>query len=322
MKELVSYTASVEEELKRILAPERTPTELYGPVNYMLSMGGKRMRPVLTLMSCELFGGSAEDALPAAAGIELFHNFTLLHDDIMDNAPLRRNKETVHRKWNSSTAILSGDVMLVEAYRSVARTKQEKLGSVLDIFSHTAVRVCEGQQLDMNYEKRNISIDEYLQMIEMKTAVLLAASLKIGAVIGNAGKADAEDIYTFGKNIGIAFQLQDDLLDVYGDEKKTGKQRGGDIMANKKTFLFLKAMQLADRYTKEELLNWTQSDDGAKKVEAIISIYDLLNISKETEKIIAMHAAFAFGMLDKIREAPERKAPLKGLAESLMNREF
>ena len=310
----------IDEELKNNSSVSSLP-ELYEPVCYMLSLGGKRMRPVLTLLACEMFGGKTEDALPAAIGIELFHNFTLMHDDIMDKAPLRRNNETVFKKWNENIAILSGDVLLVRAYQNISKTKNEKLKQILEIFSKTAVKVCEGQQLDMNYEKQNIGIEQYLKMIEMKTAVLLAASLKIGAVIGNAGKKDSENIFEFGKNTGLAFQLRDDLLDVYGEEKKTGKQKGGDIIANKKTFLFLKAIEKADRYKKEELLNWTQSADAKEKVEAVKAIYDFLDIKSETEKVIKNYSEKAFSHLDKILTNPEKKQMLRKLVKNLKQRE-
>jgi len=320
VKNIVTYRNLIEEELKKNSSQKNFPLELYEPIEYMLSLGGKRVRPILVLLSCEMAGGKVEDALPAAIGIELFHNFSLVHDDIMDNAPLRRNQKTVFEKWNRNIAVLSGDAMLVRAYQYLAKTKTDKLEKILKIFSETAIKVCEGQQLDMNYEKQNISIDEYLQMIEKKTAVLLAASLKIGATIGGANENDSEEFYEFGKNIGIAFQLQDDLLDVYGDTQKIGKQNGGDIIAGKKTFLFLKAIE---KGKKNELENcFADEKDKQAKVDSVKVIYDSANIKTETEQIIQLYSAKAFSFLDKIPIDSDKKAPLKSLAESLMIREY
>jgi geranylgeranyl diphosphate synthase type II len=222
------------------------PAELYEPISYLMQLGGKRMRPVLVLISTELFGADVLKALDAAIGIELFHNFTLMHDDIMDKAPLRRGNPTVHVKWNESAAILSGDVMFVEAYKLMIKVEDSILRDVLDIFSDTASGVCQGQQADMNFEKRDhVGLDEYIEMIRLKTAVLLAGSMQIGALIGGAEKEQADLLYEFGENLGLAFQLQDDILDVYGDPEKFGKQVGGDILADKKTFLLIKARELA-----------------------------------------------------------------------------
>ena len=238
-----------------------TPAELYEPVRYMLSIGGKRIRPLFVLMSCNLFGGKTKDAIPSALAIELFHNFTLIHDDIMDNATLRRNNLTVHSKWNNNIAILSGDVMMIQAYQSIAESKllSRIFDSVLSVFNQMAIKICEGQQLDLNYEQeRKISIPQYYKMIELKTAVLLASCMKIGSLTGGATKEDANNLYEFGKNIGMAFQLQDDLLDVYGDTEKFGKQKGGDIIANKKTFLLCKAQELcsSNRSMNKEMERW------------------------------------------------------------------
>ena len=233
------------------------PAELYEPIRYMLSLGGKRIRPLFVLMACDLLNGKTEDALPAAIAAELFHNFTLVHDDIMDGAPLRRNKPTVHSKWNSSTAILSGDVMMVKAYQLLSKNKM--YDTLLPVFNEMAVKVCEGQQWDLNYEQLfKISVLQYFKMIELKTAVLLAACMKMGSLIAGAKKETADLLYEFGKNTGMAFQLQDDLLDVYGEEEKFGKQKGGDILANKKTFLLLKASDIAtsNHYLREELEQW------------------------------------------------------------------
>ena len=233
------------------------PAELYEPISYLMQLGGKRMRPVLVLIATEMFDGNVLKALDAAIGIELFHNFTLMHDDIMDKAPLRRGKPTVHAKWNESAAILSGDVMFVEAYKLMIKVEDSILREVLAIFSDTASGVCQGQQADMNFEKRDeVSLAEYLEMIRQKTAVLLAGSMQIGALIGGAVPDQANLLYEFGENLGLAFQLQDDILDVYGNPEKFGKQVGGDILSNKKTFMLIKAKELATGNTKSEIEPW------------------------------------------------------------------
>lgn len=301
------------------------PRELYSPVNYILSLGGKRMRPALVLAGCELFGGDAEKAVDAALAVEVFHNFTLVHDDIMDKAPLRRNQPTVHKKWDEGIAILSGDAMLVQAYQLLCKTESPALPQLLNVFSKTAIQVCEGQQLDMNYEKAHkISIPQYLHMIQLKTAVLLAASLKIGALIGGAREEDAQHLYEFGNNIGIAFQLQDDVLDVYGDER-FGKQVGGDIISNKKTWLLLKALEMStgNRYMAEELQQWifAPSFEPQDKVKAVTDIYNFLGVRKLAEKEMSRFYQRALKHLDEIPVSEELKRPLKGFAENLMVRE-
>jgi len=301
-----------------------TPTGLYQPIEYMLSLGGKRTRPALALMGCELFDGNSQEVLPAALAIELFHNFTLMHDDIMDNAPLRRNKSTVHKKWDQNTAILSGDVMLVHVYSLLERIKTEKFPAVFSIFNRTASQVCEGQQLDMDFEKeKQVSIGQYLHMIELKTAVLLGASLEIGAILANASEDDAKRLFEFGKELGIAFQLQDDMLDVYGDEKKFGKQKGGDIIDNKKTFLLIRALELSTAYQKEELLNWMMAGerDGAEKIIAVTALYESLNIRDHAKKEMDAHFEKALKSLAGITLPETKKAPLRKLAQALMNRE-
>ena len=237
-----------------------SPKELYEPIAYMLAMGGKRIRPNLLLISCKLFNGNLKDALPAAIAIELFHGFTLIHDDITDNAPLRRNKPSVHAKWNSNIALLSGDAMLIKAYEYIAKVPGAHLPIVLSIFNDTALKVCEGQQFDMNYEtQKKVSIDDYLHMISLKTAALLATSLEMGAILGGASAKDAVRMKVFGGNIGMLFQLQDDILDVFGEQEKVGKQTGGDIINNKKTFLLLKALELAKGNTLKELIHLLSS---------------------------------------------------------------
>jgi geranylgeranyl diphosphate synthase type II len=300
------------------------PAELYEPISYLMQLGGKRMRPVLVLVSTELFGGDVLKALDAAVGIELFHNFTLMHDDIMDKAPLRRGNPTVHVKWNESAAILSGDVMFVEAYKLMIRVDDSILRKVLDIFSDTASGVCQGQQADMNFEKRDqVSLEEYIEMIRLKTAVLLAGSMQIGALIGGAEKDQADLLYEFGENLGLAFQLQDDILDVYGDPEKFGKQVGGDILADKKTFLLIKARELAKGESASELDKWLNKPDvlPGNKVNAITSIYNSLGVRKLAEAEMETYVRKALNALDKITVEPSKKVLLKGFAEQLLIRE-
>jgi geranylgeranyl diphosphate synthase, type II len=300
------------------------PLELYEPIRYIMALGGKRMRPALLLMACDLFDGSIIKALKPAVGIELFHNFTLMHDDIMDKAPLRRGSSTVHEKWNESIAILSGDVMLVEAYQLMMNVDDDILREVLSIFSQTATGVCEGQQIDMNFESLGeVSINEYIEMIRLKTAVLLAGSLKIGALIGKADSEDAEALYKFGENLGLAFQLQDDILDVYGDPEKFGKQVGGDIIANKKTFLLIKAIELADDLDKEELNYWLNEEnaDSEVKVKAVTDVYNRLGIRQLAEHEMNTFAEKALSALEKIQADADKKKVLRVFAEQLLIRE-
>lgn len=307
------------------------PAELYEPIRYMLSLGGKRIRPLFVLMACDLFGENAEKAIHVALATELFHNFTLVHDDIMDNAPLRRNKPTVHSKWNNSTAILSGDVMMVKACQLIGKSKltTEVFQAVLASFNEMAVKVCEGQQWDLNYEQMHkISIPQYFQMIELKTAVLIAACMKMGALIGGASAEDAKNLYDFGKNTGIAFQLQDDLLDVYGEEEKFGKLKGGDIIANKKTFLLLKASDIAssNHYLSEELYQWmgirtNNEKDSREKVQAVIKIYDFVNIKKVTEDEINSYHKKALVSLEKVSAPSEKKKFLAAFTSILLQRQ-
>jgi geranylgeranyl diphosphate synthase type II len=325
MNKFEHYQHVIEEGLSHIPLSGKPP-ELYEPIRYMLALGGKRMRPVLTLFGCDLFDGQTDLALPAALGLELFHNFTLVHDDIMDKAPLRRNKPTVHEKWDQSIGILSGDAMFVKACQQMCRVEPAHLVEVMRIFNETALFVCEGQQLDMNYEKQHkIRIQEYLKMIELKTAVLLAGSLKIGAVIGGAKAEDANALYEFGKHLGIAFQLQDDILDVYGDAGIFGKQTGGDIISNKKTFLLLKAIEVSERmpYKREELLQWINAPhfDPKDKVEAVTEIYNFLNIRSLARAEMETHYQKGLKLLNDIPVSEEKKLTLKQLADSLMVRE-
>jgi len=300
------------------------PAELYEPISYLMQLGGKRMRPVLVLISAELFDGNVLNALNAAIGIELFHNFTLMHDDIMDKAPLRRGKPTVHAKWNESAAILSGDVMFVEAYKLMIKVDNSILREVLAIFSNTASGVCQGQQADMNFEKRDdVSLPEYLEMIRQKTAVLLAGSMQIGALIGGAAQEQARLLYEFGENLGLAFQLQDDILDVYGNPEKFGKQVGGDILSNKKTFMLIKAKELAKGSTRSELNEWLKrSDDPLAKVNAVTLIYNLLEVRKLAEIEMEEYVNKALRALDMILVDRSKKELLRAFAEQLLIREY
>jgi geranylgeranyl diphosphate synthase type II len=300
------------------------PAELYEPISYLMQLGGKRMRPVLVLISTELFDGNILNALDAAIGIELFHNFTLMHDDIMDKAPLRRGKPTVHAKWNESAAILSGDVMFVEAYKLMIKVDNSILREVLAIFSNTASGVCQGQQADMNFENRDdVSLPEYLEMIRQKTAVLLAGSMQIGALIGGAAQEQAKLLYEFGENLGLAFQLQDDILDVYGNPEKFGKQVGGDILSNKKTFMLIKAKELAIGNTRSELNEWLKrSDDPLAKVNAVTLIYNLLEVRKLAEIEMEEYVKKALRALDMISVEHSKKELLRGFAEQLLIREY
>ncbi|MBL0330741.1 MAG: polyprenyl synthetase family protein [Bacteroidetes bacterium] len=292
-----------------------------------MSLGGKRLRPVLVFIATDMFDGDAAKALHPALAIELFHNFTLVHDDLMDKAPLRRNQPTVHEKWNNNIAILSGDAMMVRAYQELCLADPSMLPQLLEIFSDTAVKVCEGQQYDMNYESMTkVSIQQYIKMIELKTAVLLGGALKIGAVIGGAREEDAQRLYDFGKHIGIAFQLQDDILDVYADASKFGKQKGGDIIANKKTYLLLKAIEMAEsnRYMKEELHQWIAAPqfDAKEKVEAVINIYNFLNVKELARTEMQKHYELALTFLKDIPVSESKKQSLIAFAESLMVREM
>ena len=251
---------------------KKKPHKLYDPIAYTMSHGGKRLRPLLTLLACDLFSGDVEKALYPALAIEVFHNFTLVHDDIMDKAPLRRGKETVYKKWDSNIAILSGDTMFALAYQYALNTDSNLVPKILSVFSQAAIEVCEGQQFDMDFETSpSVSIDEYLEMIRLKTAVLIAVSLQIGAIIGDASEEEIIEMYNFGNNLGMAFQLKDDLLDVYGEQEKFGKKTGGDIVANKKTYLFLKALELCDSDNRQ-ILNDTYNNSGVLLVEVELII--------------------------------------------------
>lgn len=298
-----------------------TPKELYDPANYMLSLGGKRLRPVLVLMAHEMFGGNAEDALSAALAVEVFHNFTLVHDDIMDKAPLRRGKPTVHKKWDETVAILSGDLMMIRATELLCETRVKDLRTLLQLFNQTAIEVCEGQQWDMNYEMQNeVSAEEYIHMISLKTAVLLGCSLKLGALIAGSSAEDAESIYAFGKKIGIAFQIQDDMLDSFGEGEEVGKKIGGDIASNKKTILLIDALNQADPKQKqaiESLLNQPASD---AKIKAMLTLFEQLGVRQLAETRKNQFLEEAFFHLDAIRLPKERSQVLRQMATELMVR--
>ena len=301
----------------------KEPKNLYDPINYILELGGKRMRPVLTLMTAEIFDTKFKKALPAALAVEVFHNFSLIHDDIMDDAPLRRGKVTVHEKWDINTGILSGDAMLILAYQNFEQYQPKIFRKLAKLFSKTALEVCEGQQWDVDFEKRtDVSISEYLQMIEYKTAVLVAAAMKMGAIIAETSKETANLIYDFGLNLGLAFQLQDDYLDAFGDPKTFGKQVGGDIIENKKTYLYLKAIEFASEAEQSELLQLfsIQPDDTTEKIKSAKAIFNSSGASQATQLAIQEYTLKAFETLDKIDLNKEKKAILKTFGENLMER--
>ncbi|MFZ4399785.1 MAG: polyprenyl synthetase family protein [Bacteroidales bacterium] len=303
---------------------EGNPSLLYEPINYTLSQGGKRIRPVLTLLACELFGGNIEKAVYPAIGMEIFHNFTLLHDDIMDKAPIRRGKDTVYKKWNTNIAILSGDTMFAMAYEYILKTEIKFIPDILHVLSRTAIEVCEGQQFDMNFETDdNISISDYIEMIRLKTAVLLGGSLKIGAIIGGANSESANNIYDFGINIGLAFQLKDDLLDVFSEVEKFGKITGGDILTNKKTYLYLKAFELAKGVQLQKLKHsFSLSENNSQqKIDSVKSIYNELEIESLTISEMQLYYDKAIECLNKINIEPIYKKSIISFAELLMGRE-
>jgi geranylgeranyl diphosphate synthase type II len=297
------------------------PKQLYDASQYLLTVKGKRIRPVMCLMANEMFETISEDAYSVAMAIELFHNFTLIHDDIMDRAPLRRGIETVHKKYGESTALLAGDVMLISAYENLNRIKSAYLHPILNLFGATAKKVCEGQQLDMEFEKSDqVSLDEYVRMIGLKTSALLAASLQMGAILGGAGLGNQDHLYEFGKNLGIAFQVQDDYLDVFGDPQKFGKKQGGDIMANKKTFLWLRAMETASVQQKNKLAELLFRDDK-DKIEEVLQIYQSCNIEAWAKELKQKYYSIAMEHLEEIAVVSVRKKPLQQLAEYLMERD-
>lgn len=323
MQEISEISSKLNESINKLnLSGE--PNGLYEPIRYILSLGGKRIRPLMTLLGAEMFDHTPYNALPQALAIEVFHNFTLLHDDIMDDAPLRRNKETVHLKWNVNTGILSGDAMLIKAYQLLSASPPIYLSEILTLFNDTALGVCEGQQMDMEFETRNkVSISEYLEMIRLKTAVLLACALKTGSIIGGANESDSDKMYKIGESLGLAFQLQDDILDAFGTEK-VGKRKGGDIISNKKTFLLIKAEQLATGTDSEELQKWISATnfDETEKVNAVLAIFEKLKIEELATAEMKKYSSKATDLLQEIDLPEEKKQNLKHIITNLLIREF
>lgn len=299
------------------------PDSLYEPIDYIMSIGGKRLRPMLVLLAAQLYGKHASEVIDAAVGIEVFHNFTLMHDDIMDHAPIRRGKSTVHTRWSISTAILSGDTMMVMAYDYLLRNPAENIVDILNTFNQTAREVCEGQQYDMDFEQRlDVSIDEYMEMIRLKTSVLMAASLKIGGQFAGAPAGDLDNLYRFGEKIGLAFQLKDDLLDVFGDVEKFGKQTGNDIISNKKTFLLVKCLTDADANDKADIIKWLNTNHSPEdKIEAIKSYYRKYRIEEKTNETIEILYLEGMEFLEMIRVDSNLKTPLYQFTDSLKLRD-
>jgi geranylgeranyl diphosphate synthase type II len=312
----------LEERIQAIIYKQQ-PAELYQPITYTLQSKGKRIRPILTLIACQMFSEKFENAISPAIGFEVFHNFTLLHDDIMDNAPVRRGMPTVHEKWNANTAILSGDAMMIEAYKFVCQTPTNHLSKVLSLFSDTALAVCEGQMFDMQFETREqVSESEYMEMIRLKTAVLLATCLKAGAIIGEASDADAERLYKFGINLGLAFQLKDDWLDTFGNSQEFGKKIGGDIVENKKTYLLIKALEKANENEKKELLSWLRKKEfvEAEKIKAVKQLFKNLMVDEITQNKVEEYSKLAFENLKQVTVSEEKKKMLESLGQELLGR--
>jgi geranylgeranyl diphosphate synthase, type II len=319
LKTLEEVISIVQNEVKEINYLGE-PKELYEPMNYVLQLGGKRLRPVTVLLAANLFSDNISLAIPAAKAIEVFHNFTLVHDDIMDDAPLRRGKQTVHEKWNDNVAILSGDSLLIKSYDHFLEGNYKNLIEILTTFNTTAIEVCEGQQLDMNYETRSdVTIDDYIKMIRLKTSVLLGGAMKIGALLAESNSADAEHLYDFGVNIGLAFQLQDDYLDCFGDPEKFGKQIGGDIISNKKTFMMLKALELD---SSGELNKWIEKEsfNSSEKVVVVKELYKTLKVDDLASELMDEYYSKGLESLAAISIADEKKIMLKSFAAQLMKR--
>ena len=299
-----------------------SPATLYDPGEYFLALGGKRVRPIMCLMGNELFNEINPDAYHVANAIELFHNFTLIHDDIMDAAPLRRGMETVHKKYGESTALLTGDVMMIQSYEYLNKIQGNNIHSILQLFNRTAKEVCEGQQLDMDFEKKeHVSLDEYIEMISLKTSVLLAASLEMGAILGGASAGNRDHLYAFGKNLGIAFQIQDDYLDAFGDPEKFGKDVGGDIRQNKKTFLLLHALEVAEEEQKVQLLQMMQ-ENPSDKVEKVLAIFKACNVDEWAKSLKEKYLQTALHHLEDIAVVSNRKKALVELADFLIQRDY
>ena len=321
MKPFQAYLDTVNQAIAAIPYPQQ-PSQLYEPIAYHMALGGKRVRPVLALMACDALGGDTAAALDAAVGIEMFHNFTLLHDDVMDNADVRRGKPTVHRRWNDNTAILSGDTMLTIATQYIARTANWQ---VMDLFNKTAIEIYEGQQWDMDYEERNdVTVEEYINMIRLKTSVLLGCALKTGALIARADDKDADMIYQAGVNMGLAFQLRDDVLDVWGDPVTFGKEIGGDIMNNKKTFLLINAMQLATGDNADELRHWLNDPYTSRedKVAGVTALYERLGVRQMAEDAITGYNDLAVAAFNQLKISDDDKASFIALANKLSGRTY
>lgn len=323
---MIYTSAELENKINLAIAElnfRKEPDSLFAPIKYILSLGGKRLRPILAYMATNLFTDDIEQTTSAAIAIEMFHNFSLLHDDLMDNASLRRGQPTVHLKWDANTAVLSGDVMLIDAYNYIVKVPEDVLPDILAVFTTTAMQVCEGQQYDMDFEQHlDVKESEYIEMIRLKTAVLLAASLKIGALLGGASKEDVERLYDFGINIGLAFQLKDDLLDVYGDTQSFGKEIGGDILSNKKTFLLIKALENSNEENNATLRKWLSAEnfDTDAKINAIKKIYDGLNLDSITDKLIQKYYLAGLNCLSEVNVSEGRKRELLIYTNNLMNR--
>ena len=302
----------------------RQPTSLYDPIKYVLSIGGKRIRPVLLLLTYNMYRDDIERVMPTAVGLETYHNYTLLHDDLMDKADMRRGMPTVHRKWDDNTAILSGDSMLVVAFQRVAQCPAENLQDILSLFTMTALEIGEGQQYDMDFENRmDVTEDEYIEMIRLKTSVLLACAVEMGAIMAGASDEDAKNLYAFGEKLGLAFQLQDDLLDVYGDPKVFGKAIGGDITSNKKTYMLINAILRANNEQREELIKWITTDnfDKEEKIKAVTKLYNKIGIRQLCEKKINDYFAEALTYLEKVNVPEEKKTALQRFTDQMMHRE-
>ena len=326
MKNEKKYRDAFESGLKNYL-DKKSPENLYEPIQYILNLGGKRIRPLLVLMSADLFGHKYKEAVSAALAIEIFHNFTLVHDDIMDSAELRRGSVTVHNKWNINTGIISGDVMLIKAYQALEEYENPLFSKLTKLLNKTALEVCEGQQYDIDFEEKvDVNQNNYLEMIRLKTAVLIGCALKMGALIADASQDDLEAIYEFGELLGIAFQIQDDYLDVYGDSISFGKKIGGDIIENKKTILFHYAMSNGSINEKKELLKWYDKRIGNaldnEKIDAVKSIFDKTNAGEACMKLVNDYTIKAFKILSNLEISPEAKNIFKNFGENLMKREF
>ncbi len=319
---LRKYNSELQAQLENAVI-QKEPRQLYDPIKYILALGGKRIRPALTLMVCDFFGSDFKKAMSAALAVELFHNFSLIHDDIMDNAPLRRGKRTVHEKWDVNTAILSGDAMLILAYRFFENYEPKMFQELAKLFSETALQVCEGQQHDMDFETRDdVTLEDYIKMIDHKTAVLLGAAMQMGAIVANASEGDKDKIYQFGRNLGIAFQLQDDYLDVFGNPETFGKQVGGDIISNKKTFLYLKAVGAGSTLQAEELehLFSINPKDPIDKIATVKDIFLNSGAADATKVEIEKYSNKAYSLLDEIAISEEKKQMLREFGRDLMQR--